>query len=265
LDKVNLLFATKDSYDEWIEQKDDWKQTIIDLNVDEVISENIPFCKPIFNKDVYKAVNCVSMTLLLKKDGSLVVPNDINLLYGQTFLLSGANQGGKTIYLKSLGLTAYFAKCGCFVSCQSCEIPFYDQIFTHFMQKEIVGKGRLIEETERIRDMLPLLTSSSLILLNESFSSTRRQDGVLIALHFIRKFKEIGCSVGFVSHYYEICEKESGITPLTCVVGESGERMYKIVQADGGGLAYAHDIALKHGMTYEQMKSVLEKYAYERD
>ena len=160
-------------------------------------------CAPEFGED-YTARDCASVSLAVKfYHGRLnvgdIVRNDINLPGGGKFILSGPNQGGKTIYLKQLGLTAYLAKCGCYVLCEFCRAPFYDKIFTHFMHKEILGKSRLVEEIERIENMTPDITRDSLVLLNESFTSTRRKDSVEISLHYLKRFGEVGCSVGFVS------------------------------------------------------------------
>jgi hypothetical protein len=216
--------------------------------------QNINICRPIFDESGFAAVNCYCPSLAVKY--VTIVPNDIHLPKNSSFILSGANQGGKTIYLKTAGLTAYLAKCGCLVLAEGCRVPFYDRIHTHFMQKEIPGKGRLAEETERLEELLPYVTADSLLLLNESFASTRRRDGLGITLSYIERFRNIGCSVGFVSHYYEIPDKIPEIISLTSVV-DGGGRTYKINRIPGTGMAYARDIAWKCGMTFEQIRDGL--------
>lgn len=224
--------------------------------------KGIPLCRPAFDGGGFYAPGCAGIGLLLKFYGEnmpleKIVFNDIKLPKGKAFVLSGPNQGGKTIYLKALGATAYFAKCGCHVFCRECKIPFYDNICTHFAQKEALGKSRLAEELERIEKSAALFSHDTLVLLNESFTSTRRKDSVKIAVRYLKRFEDIGCSVGFVSHFYEIPEVYRGgkneIISLQSGIAEGGKRTYKICEKSGGGLAYARDIALRCGMTYGQI------------
>ena len=219
-------------------------------------------CTPKFGKD-YSAFDCASISLAVKfyyesLNIGEIVRNNINLPGGGKFILSGPNQGGKTIYLKQLGLTAYLAKCGCYVLCESCTVPFYDKILTHFMQKEVLGKSRLVEEIERIENIMPEITRDSLVLLNESFTSTRRKDSVDISLHYLKKFDEAGCSVGFVSHFYELPELDKSIISLRSEVGDNGTRTYSIFEKQGDGLAYALDISRACGTTYEQLVEIVK-------
>ncbi|MBR4255750.1 MAG: hypothetical protein IKQ18_01200 [Clostridia bacterium] len=227
----------------------------------------ISVCKPIFNEKEFYACECACPSLVTKFIGndialSDIVCNDICIKKGGMFLLSGPNQGGKTMYLKALGLTAYLAKCGCLVFCKSCSLPFYDVIFTHFMKPEVLGRGRLIEEVERMENIVTSATGNSIILMNESFASTRRKDGTEIAVYYLRKLKEKNCCVGFVSHYYEIPETMNTeniiIESLKTGISDDGKRTYKVYKSIGKGWAYAKDIAIKCGMTYEQILSVLE-------
>lgn len=228
----------------------------------------IPVCKPVFDDSGFYASDCAGISMIIKfltenKSPGNIIRNDIKLPKGGIFILSGPNQGGKTIYLKMTGATAYLAKCGCYVFCGECAMPFYDNILTHFIQKEILGKSRLVEEIERIGKISSQFNSESLVLLNESFTSTRRKDSVEISVRYIKKFDEIGCSVGFVSHFYEIPEiyrnGDNNIISLRSGIGEGGTRTYKITEQRGDGLAYARDIARNCGMTYEQLVNDIHK------
>ncbi|MCL2159721.1 MAG: hypothetical protein FWH48_09970, partial [Oscillospiraceae bacterium] len=230
--------------------------------------QKVPLCRPVFCDGGFYASECAGISLLVKFCGENIpycniVKNDISLKKGGAFVLSGPNQGGKTIYLKTLGTTAYLARCGCYVFCQECRLPFYDNIFTHFVQKEVLGKSRLTEEIERIDTGINSLTSDTLVLLNESFTSTRRKDSVELAMYYLKKFEEIKCSVGFVSHFYELPEVYNGgkndIVSLRSKIGEGGKRTYEICENKGDGLAYAKDIAYSCGMTYEQIMGEIGK------
>lgn len=223
---------------------------------------NMSICKPTFCNEGFFAQGCACPLLITKflenkTELREIVCNDIDIKNGGMFILSGANQGGKTIYLKSIGLTAYLAQCGCLVFCKSCFLPFYDCIFTHFIQPEKLGRGRLAEEAERMEMIINSVSAQSLVLMNESFTSTRRKDGIDISIHYMQILKRIGCSVGFVSHYYELPDllniKEKCVESLEVGVSYDGKRTYRVLSNTGRGKAYAKDVALKCGITYEQM------------
>lgn len=230
-----------------------------------VKKEGLNICKPKFT-DFYKASNAISfplVSLFIKNNRNIkeIVGNDIELQKEMMFILSGPNQGGKSIYLKTVGQTAYLGKCGVYVGCNSCDVPFYDEIYTHFIKQEIIGKGKLIEEVERIEDIIKRINGNSLVLLNESFTSTRRKDGVKIALYYIDEILKKKASIGFVTHYYEIANlyhDKSKLTSLTAGVDENGKRSYKVSINNGVSSAYAKDIASKCEMTYEKIMNMIQ-------
>ena len=236
------------------------------------LKNGISICKPVFNDAIFASINTANISLVINKlekkaELSTIVLNDIRLPSNKMFFLSGPNQGGKTVYLMSVGLTAYFAKCGCFVLAKTCKLPFYEIIATHFMKEEVLGKGRLVEEVERMEGLLKKINSNTLILLNESFTSTRRIDGVRLSIYYLNKLGEIGCSVGMVSHYYEIPElfNESDILiTLSSGKDEKGNRNYKVVESSGEKFAYARDIAVKSEMTYEQIVKFIRGENHEK-
>ena len=222
---------------------------------------NISYCKPEFSNK-YIAKDSISPSLITafienNKNPLEIITNDIELPKNNMFILSGPNQGGKSIYLKTVGINAYLSKCGCFVFSKSQQIPFYDEIYTHFIQEEVIGKGKLIEEVERIEDILLRINENSLVLLNESFTSTRRKDGVKLAIHYINQILKKGTSIGFVTHYYEIANlyfDSSKIISLSAMIGNDGKRNYKIIKNMGNTSSYAKDIAKKCNMTYEDLR-----------
>ena len=92
--------------------------------------------------------------------------------------------------------------------------------------------------------------------------STRRIDGVKLSLNLLSKLFTIGCSGGFVTHYYEIPEHDDRLISLVAgVFSDSDERTYKITRQPPSGTAYARSIALKCGVTFDQLKSVIQNTA----
>jgi DNA mismatch repair ATPase MutS len=127
------------------------------------------------------------------------------------------------------------------------------------MQKEVLGKSRLIEETGRMNDILEAVSEHSLVLLNESFTSTRRDDGIKLAVYYMDKLRKKRASVGFVTHYYELPEllPNVDITSLVSEIETDGTRSYKVKKSSAGESAHAADIVKKCGMSYEQIIAAL--------
>ncbi|MHB1483532.1 MAG: MutS-related protein [Saccharofermentanales bacterium] len=228
-------------------------------------NENIPVCAPVFIPNEYFCNDCVNFSLALKHiqnktETDALVKNNIRLPKGKSFILSGPNQGGKTTYLKMLGLNAYLAKCGCYVTGSTCNLMFYDKIYSHFPRMELLGKGRLNDEIDRMENIANQISDESLVLWNESFTSTRRKEGVELAVHYLSIFNEVGCSLGFVSHFYEIPKhfEKDVIISLISMIGNESERTYKIVETSGDGMAYARDIADYCGVTYEKLCEIIK-------
>lgn len=228
-------------------------------------SEGCNFTLPEYNQD-FIACDAYDLSLALSiNDKSKVVANDINLPQSSIFVLSGPNQGGKTTFVRSIALTVILALNGCYVPCRSCKIPFYDRLVTHFNKNEVLGKGgRLQEELSRIREIIKMITADTLILFNECFASTRRIDGAALSLKLLNKLFDIKCNAGFVTHYYEIADKDKRLISLTSGVESDGEnddiRTYKITPSLPEGNAYARTIALRYGITFEQMEVLIDEH-----
>lgn len=224
------------------------------------------FCLPVLNGSGICFKNAYDLSLALKRDNFCeVVANDISMPRGTMFILSGPNQGGKTTFIRSIAINIILASSGCFAAAGYCEIFDIDNLLTHFNRTETIGKGgRLEEELGRISVLLPKLTKNSFILFNECFASTRRVDGVRLALKLLGKLDEIGCTGGFVTHYYEIPEQNEKVVSLVAGVTSSGDkndiRTYKITKRPPGQTAYARSIAEKCRVTFEGLSEVIEKH-----
>ena len=228
-------------------------------------ADGCKFSSPTYS-DSFHAHDAYDLSLALTiDDKSKVVSNDIDLSNGDIFVLSGPNQGGKTTFVRTVAIIVILALNGCHVPCKSCRIPYYDRLITHFNKNEVLGKGgRLQEELSRIKDIMKITTAESLLLFNECFASTRRIDGAALSLKLLDKLFTIGCNAGFVTHYYEIADKDKRLISLTSGVESDGEkddiRTYKITKSPPEGNAYARTIAQRYGITFEQMEVLIDEH-----
>lgn len=188
------------------------------------------------------------------------VPNDFYLMDDERiFILTGPNQGGKTTFARSFGQIFYLACLGCPVPCAAAELCMFDRIFTHFAQEEnlSLNAGRLQEDLLRMKDIMDHATDSSVIIVNELFSSTTSLDAYVMGKRILEYFASLDCIVLYVTHIYELSSINHKVVSLTASVDLSASkaaRTYKILRKPADGFAYAHSIAEKYHLTYKEIK-----------
>ena len=89
-----------------------------------------------------------------------VVGNDVNADDKLLVMMTGANQGGKSTFLRSIGLAQLMMQCGMFVPAQSFRANVCDGVFTHFKREEDAGmkSGKLDEELSRMSSIVDNLS-----------------------------------------------------------------------------------------------------------
>lgn len=133
------------------------------------------------------------------------VENDLSAIGKKLIVITGANQGGKSTFLRSIGLAQLMLHCGMFVAANSFHSGLCDRVFTHFVREEDIrmDSGKLDEELVRMERIINHITPCSFLLMNESFASTTEREGSKIARDIITALTEVGVRVLFVTHLYE--------------------------------------------------------------
>lgn len=144
---------------------------------------------------------CLALTM-----GEMVVGNTIAADDKDLFIITGANQGGKSTFLRSIGLAQVMLQCGMFVAADDFEANIFEAIFTHFKRKEdtTMKSGKLDEELNRMKEIVEKISPKSLILFNESLSATNEREGSEIARQIITALLDNQIKVFFVTHMYEL-------------------------------------------------------------
>lgn len=160
-------------------------------------------------------------------------------------IITGANQGGKSTFLRSIGIAQVMMQAGLPVTAKSFQSGIFPSLFMHFTRREDsqMNSGRLDEELSRMDQIIRNLGPDSLILLNESFATTTERDGSEICYDIIKALHEAGVRIISVTHllsfaqriYAESSEaeaagKESKITFFTAERLENGKRTYRMIQ-----------------------------------
>ncbi|MDF2660006.1 MAG: hypothetical protein K0Q94_2797 [Paenibacillus sp.] len=212
-----------------------------------------------------------------------IVANDVEFgPDGRIFLLTGPNQGGKTTYTRAIGVTQLLFQAGIFVPGRSGAISPVDRIFTHFSEEEKpnINNGRLGEESKRISIIFGEATRTSLILLNESLSSTSHADSMHLARDVVKGMRVLGCRAVYATHLLELAagverinEEVEGDSKLISMVAgverlgsgdgrpaaAKGKRTYLVNPGPPSELSFARDIAEMYGISFEQIVSSLKE------
>lgn len=203
----------------------------------------------------------------LKIEGK-IVPNDLAFdQNGMIYVLSGPNRGGKSVITCATGIAQVMTQLGMYVAAEEITISPVDGIYTHFPTgaEDTIDKGRLGEECARLSEILDCVTEHSLVLLDESLSSTGSYEASYIAGEVLCGLAHIGCRTLFSTHLHELAADverinrqslSSGGVAVDTLVAEmkgEGQRSFRIVRAKPDGKSYARDIAEGYGLTYESI------------
>ena len=177
--------------------------------------------------------------------GTPVVGNRVAAVDTAVIVVTGANQGGKTTFLRSLGMAHLMMQAGMFVAARSFRAGVAQGVYTHFTREEdaAMRRGRLDEELSRLDAIVPELRPGSLLLLNESFASTNEREGSDLAAGIARALTEAGVRVVFVTHLSQFaCELHEERRPGTLFLRAErlpdGTRTFRMIE--GAPLRTSH-------------------------
>ena len=174
---------------------------------------------------------------------------DMNADDKDLMIITGANQGGKSTFLRSLGLAQLMMQCGMFTPAESFCANICDGLFTHYKREEDVtmSSGKLDEELKRMSAIVDNVRANSLLLFNESFAATNEREGSEIAGQIISALLEKGIKICFVTHLYELAHGfyDRGMANAIFLRAErqdDGGRTYKLIQGVPLETSYGKDL-----------------------
>lgn len=145
-----------------------------------------------------------------------VVPNDLSLDGGtHGLLITGENNSGKTVYLRSIGTAVLFAGCGVPIPAKGAVVSLRGGITTQFAKAEgelVTGNaaGRFEEEVIEVAEMVDSLAPDALVLLNETFQTTAYAEGAAGMEPILRYIASRGGTYLFVTHLTALVEALTG-------------------------------------------------------
>jgi len=187
---------------------------------------------------------CLSLTVKER-----LVGNDVSADGKSLVMITGANGGGKSTFLRGIGLAQLMMQCGMFVPAQSFRADVRHGIFTHFKREEDSGmkSGKLDEELGRMSSIVDDMTPNGIVLLNESFASTNEREGSEIARQIVRALLETGIKVVYVTHLFDLAQwfslaKTDSALFLRAERLADGRRTFRLVEGEPLPTSYGEDL-----------------------
>ncbi len=139
------------------------------------------------------------------------VPNDtcLNGAKRKFAVLTGPNMGGKSTYLRQVGLIQLMAQAGSFVPAKSAQLSLVDRIFTRIGAADDLSRGdsTFMVEMKEAASIVRKATSRSLVLIDEVGRGTATMDGLALAMAISEWLHDhIGCRTVFATHFHELTE-----------------------------------------------------------
>ncbi|GAB3033853.1 DNA mismatch repair protein MutS [Parafrigoribacterium mesophilum] len=210
-----------------------------------------PICLPVPERRGRPEMSCAGLydIGLSLNTGRRVVGNDMGADGRPLVMITGANQGGKSTFLRSVGLAQLMMQCGMFVAAESFRSSVRSGIFTHYRREEdaTMTSGKFDEELRRMSALLGDLHPGSMILFNESFAATNEREGSQIARQIIRALLEGGARVFFVTHQYDLANGFYRHQPDTTLFLRAerttdGRRSFTLVEGEPLPTSFGRDL-----------------------
>ena len=206
-----------------------------------------------------------NLKLIATEKPETVVPNDLTFdREKRVYILTGANRGGKTTVTQAAGQLFLMAQSGVYVPGERFCFDPADLVLTHFPADEdkTLDLGRLGEECRRFRELFVRCTAKSLLLLNETFSTTSFEEGYYIAADSVRAILDRNTRTIYNTHMHKLAQEldteintGGGEGKAVSLVAETkeGRHSFRVTVAPPEGQSFARDIAEKYGVTYESL------------
>lgn len=181
--------------------------------------------------------------------GKKPICNSVDIDRRNLVIITGANQGGKSSFLRSIGVAQMMMQSGMFVGAESFEAEVCTGLFTHYKREEdeTMESGKFDEELARMSEIADQVRPNSLVLFNESFASTNEREGSEISRQIVSALLERSVKVIFVTHQYQFAHdffagKREDALFLRSDRQADGTRTFRLVKGEPLETSYGEDL-----------------------
>ncbi len=215
----------------------------------EAVNAGVCFPEPKPGNDSYIEFKGLYDTALNLKIGGNAISNDLSGGNQKLVIITGANRGGKSTFIRSIGQAVLMMQAGMFVGASQFSSAIFSGVFTHFKREEdrTMVQGKFDEELERMDQIIGHISGRALMLFNESFAATNAREGAEIAGEIVNAMAESGVTTILVTHLNEFAElitlkAKSDNRFLIAERSEGGERTFRILPGTPEETSYGADL-----------------------
>lgn len=205
------------------------------------------------------------LRLSLEKQGKSVVPLDIMLTREKRILIiSGPNAGGKSVCLKTAGLTQYMLQCGLSVAIgERSRTGVFKNIFIDIGDEQSIENDLSTYSSHlmNMKQMMRYADDSTLLLIDEFGTGTEPQIGGAIAEAVLAQFCAKQAYGVITTHYQNLkhfADSHDGVVNGAMLYDRQQMRPLFQLSIGNPGSSFAIEIARKIGLPEDVIKAASE-------
>ncbi|MFH1188461.1 MAG: hypothetical protein V1652_01290 [bacterium] len=224
--------------------------------IDTIRSYNLPIVFPI----MYEKADDISFhelynpCLLMQCSSRKLVSNMAQINDNKkVIIITGPNNSGKSVYIKSIGIAHILAQNGLPICAKKAKMKECDRIATHCIAKGDIaqGEGMFVQELNRIDRLIDYVTPNSLILIDEPIRGSSFEDAEAMTLRLIKGFAELGAVTYITTHLHDAAQKAEEINEVKNLRTEIVEKKFTYKVISGREKSYGLQVADEYGLTEE--------------
>ncbi|KAJ0183288.1 hypothetical protein K1T71_001264 [Dendrolimus kikuchii] len=179
-----------------------------------------PYCRPKITESIDELIfKELRHPCLEVQEGISYIPNDVVFNRDSCVMqiVTGANMGGKSTWMRSCGVGVVLAHAGCMVPSEEAKVPLLRAVCARIgaQDAENMGQSTFMREMVETAAILRMATPDSLVLIDELGRGTSTYEGCGIAWAIAEELAmKCKCFCLFATHYHELTRLASQLPAL---------------------------------------------------